>query len=68
MGLQDQELLADTGARGGFSANVPGMIASSSIRALAERAETAGNIGPDAATSQVDLSGQFTGLALPAAF
>jgi hypothetical protein len=67
-GLQEQGLLADIAAGGGIAASLLGMIAASSTRALAERAETTGGFGLDAATSLVDLSGQLSGLALPVAF
>ncbi len=68
MGLKGQELLADIAFGGGIAASLLGMVASSSIRALAERAETTGGFGLDAATSLRDMSGQLTGLALPVAF
>jgi hypothetical protein len=66
--LQAQGHLADIAFGGGIAASLLGMVAFSSIRTLAERAETTVGFGLDAATALMDLSAQLTGLALPVAF
>ena len=53
---EQQESLADIAFGGGIAASLPGMVAFSSIHALAERPETIGSFGPDAATSLMDFS------------
>lgn len=60
--------LADIAFSGGVASGLLGMVAFSSVRALAERAETPGGPGIDAAAALIDLFGQLTGLALPVAF
>ncbi len=59
---------ADIAFGGGAAASVVVAVAFSSIRAVAERAETAAGISPDAATAVLDVQGQLAGVAMPIVF